>query len=98
MSPDKGTGTWPWRAHRGGRKKERPAGVGQLGQAAGRWDLSWARKGDETSKWRGGKGAPGPGNGLSKGEEVGRSLVCSVAGRALESNQVEGAAGQGSLG
>lgn len=72
--------------------------MGQLGQAAGRWESPWARRGDTTSKWRGGKGAPGPGNGLSKGEEVGRSLVCSVAGRELESNQAEGVAGQGSLG
>ena len=37
------TGTWLWRGYRGGKRRDQ-YGVGQSGQAAGRWDVSWARK------------------------------------------------------
>ena len=50
--------------------------VGHSGQAAGRWDQSWAPKDGETGQWGDGKGALGPGNDLSKGSEVGSSPVC----------------------
>lgn len=44
--------------------------------------------------------APGPGNGLSKGKEAGRSPVClwDGVGRELGSHQAEGVTRQGSRG
>lgn len=67
-----------------------------VGKAAGRW----GQEGGETGKWRDGKCAPGPGNGLSKGKEAGRSPVClwDGAGRELGSNQAEGVAQAGEQG
>ena len=73
------TGAWPWRDSRKGG--EPGVGWGRSGQAAGRGDQSWAPEDGETAQWGDGKGAPGPGNDLSKGSEVGSSPVCTEDGK-----------------